>query len=247
MQYLFDCDFDSLQIVSAKDSNAYPGIVMHRTMILMQDEHFRKPLVIDIFKLSAATQNQYDLPLWFMGHLLSTSFEYEKNMTTLTTLGNDYGYQHLWKEASRRSDGKSAQITWYVHGKFYTMNCATEKDDELIFVKPGANDPNFNLRYDPGFIHRKENKKDALFASVIESHGRYNPVSEIALDPFSGIEKIEILYDAKEYTVIKITSNSQKTWTIGISNEDPMKESIHHLKIGNVDMNWKGPYFLKKN
>ena len=246
-QYLFDCDNDSLQIVSAKDSNAYPGTMMHRTMILMKDENFRKPLVIDVFKIDAEEENQYDLPYWFMGHLLSTSFEYEKDMTTLTTLGEDYGYQHLWKEATGISDGKSAQITWYGLGKFYSMNCATEKDDELIFVKPGANDPNFNLRYDPGFVHRKRNKKNAIYVSVIESHGRYNPVSEIAMDPFSGIERVDVIYDDKEYTVINITSNSRKTWTIALSNRNPSEEANHYLKIGDAIMNWKGPYYLLKN
>jgi len=243
--YLFDSKEDHFQVVSAKDEHAYPGVSMHRTMILLKDEHFRKPLILDIFKVESDRENQYDLPLWFMGHLLSTSFEYEKENVTLAPLGADYGYQHLWKEAAGKERDKSAQITWFGHRKFYTMTRSTNQDDELIFVKIGANDPNFNLRNDPALIQRKKASKNALFVSAIESHGTYNPVSELSVNPFSGIEKIDILHDSKEHTVFKVSSRSSKTWIVGISNQDDNKNKIHKVKIGDGQIEWTGPHFLK--
>ena len=228
-QYLFDASNMDLQVVSAKDDKAYPGVSMHRTMFLLKDDSFRKPLVIDIFKLTSEHENQYDLPVWFLGHLLSASFDYEKEEKSLTTLGSDHGYQHIWREATGHSVKESTQITWFNNRKFFTLTSATEPSDELIFVKTGANDPDFNLRYDPALIHRKKGGKDALFVSAIESHGRYNPVSEVSSDPFSGLDKIEVLHDSVDYTIVKITGKSKKTWTIGLSNID--NEPTHSLSL----------------
>ena len=245
-QYFFDASNVNLQAVSAKDDKAYPGVEMHRTMLLLKDDDFRKPLLIDIFKLTSEQENQYDLPVWFLGHLLSASFEYDKEAESLTTLGSDHGYQHIWREATGHSDKESAQITWFGNRKFYTLTSATDTTDELIFVKTGANDPDFNLRYDPALIHRKKGAKDALFVSAIESHGLYNPVSEISSDPFSGLEKIEVLHDSVDYTAIKLTGKSQKSWMIVVSNEDNDPMSKHQLKINSQTIEWTGPIQMNK-
>lgn len=245
-QYYFDASDIDFQVVSAKDDKAYAETVMHRTMVLLKDDNFRKPLLVDIFKVTSEKENQYDLPVWFLGHLLSASFDYEKESKTLSTLGSDHGYQHIWNEASGHSEEESAQITWIANRKFYTLTSATEMEDELIFVKAGANDPNFNLRYDPALIHRKKGVKDALFVSAIESHGLYNPVSEISSDPFSGIDKIEVLHDSDDYTIIKVTGNSKKTWTIGVSNQDNNTTSKHEVQVSNQTMEWTGPLLFNK-
>ena len=246
MQYLFDVSNEDVQVVSAKDTSAYAGIDIHRTMMLLKDDHFRKPLLIDIFKLSSEEENNYDLPVWFLGHLLSASFDYKKESETLNVLGSDHGYQHIWKEATGHSDQESAQITWFGNAKFYTLTTATNPADELIFVKSGANDPNFNLRYDPALIHRKKKAKNALFVSAIESHGKYNPVSEISSDPFSGLDKIEVLHDDADYTVIKVSGKADNSWTIGVANVDSSTTTKHALEIENNVISWTGPLYFNK-
>jgi len=162
-QYFFNVENPNIQVVSAKEMNAYPNADMHRTLFLLKDEKFRNPIVVDVFRVISEDENQYDLPTWFQGHLLSTNFEYATQTEQLTTLGDGYGYQHLWKEASGKSIGDGNQITWFTHlndgggqvrGKIFTMTTSSMPNDELIFARGGANDPNFNLRRDPTFIQR---------------------------------------------------------------------------------------------
>ena len=216
-QYYFDVSNPNAQAVSAKELHAYAHATMHRTLILLKDEHFRNPLLIDVFRAESEKENQYDLPTWFMGHLLSASFEYATQTQQLSTLGNNHGYQHLWEEANGKSDGKGNQITWFTHegdggsqvrGKFFTLTTASLPNDALIFARAGANDPNFNLRHDPVFIQRRK-ATSTVFASVIESHGIYNPVSEIPLSPFSGVAAVKVLRDNMAYTVVR---NRPQKW-----------------------------------
>lgn len=244
--YFDDFVNEDLQVVSSKDSSAYNGTLMHRTFFLLNDVAFRKPIVIDLLRVESQADQQYDLPLWFMGHLLSTSFETQSDESHLETLGSGHGYQHLWKEAVGKPSAISDQVTWFGNEKLFTITTAANGDDEFIFARPGANDPNFNLRHDPVFIHRKNAQKNALFASVLESHGRYDRVTEIPLDPFSSIENIEILHDAIEYTVVKLTTVSGGSWTIGLANKDCNKNEKHKLEIAGETIKWKGPYFIDK-
>ncbi len=243
--YFVDIEDKDCQILSAKEQHAYDGTEMHRTLILLQDENFRNPLFLDIFRVKTDKENQYDLPLWFMGHLLSTDFDYEAKTTELKTLGTDHGYQHLWKEAAGKPANESLQMTWFGNSRFYTQTAAAQKDDELIFARGGANDPEYNLRHDPVFIQRRK-AKSTVFFNVIESHGRYNPVSEIPLSPFSGIEKAEILQDTDAYTVTRLTHNSGKIWTVAIANNNADKMAKHEVKIGDQIIKWTGVYHLSK-
>lgn len=49
--YYFDADNKNIQVVSAVDSSASPGSVMHRTLLLLTTEAFEKPLLIDVFRV----------------------------------------------------------------------------------------------------------------------------------------------------------------------------------------------------
>jgi len=80
---------------------------------------------------------------------------------------------------------------------------------------------------------------------VIESHGTYNPVSEIPLSPFSGIKSVEVIHDSKKYTVVQITHQSGKDWTLAIANEDASETSKHRVEVGSKFFEWKGVYQLK--
>jgi len=239
--YYFNADNENIQIVSAKEQNAYEGSDMHRTMIMLNLPEFRNPLVVDVFRVVSEEDSQFDMPTWFMGHLLSTSFKYDYEVSSLAMLGDNYGYQHIWKEASGVSDSTVAQFTWFGNRRFYTQTCATQIGDEFIIGKPGANDPKFNLRHDPVFVHRKSNQSEALFVSAIESHGTYNPVSEIPESPFSGIKNIIVLHNSDAYTAIKITKEGI-AWKILLANEDASESTIHQLEIDGLNYDWEGPF-----
>ncbi len=242
--YFFDASQEHYQIISAKDRHAYPNTEMHRTLVLLEDETFRNPLLIDVFKIRSPEEHQYDLPLWFLGHLLSTNFKYATQTNRLTPLGNNHGYQHLWEEANAQPTTKNAQITWFERGKFFTMTSSVVPNDELILARAGANDPNFNLRHDPVFIQRRQ-AKSSTFISVIESHGIYNPVAEIPLSPFSGIEAVNILFDNDEYTLVRIKHKNGKAWIFMMANQDTANTSTHKITVEDRVFAWEGVFALK--
>ena len=253
-QYFFDVKNPNVQAVSSKDIHAYPDVVMHRTMILLKDENFRNPVVVDVFRVESENENQYDLPTWFQGHILSTNFEYTAQTQQLTTLGNDHGYQHIWEEANGKPVGESNQVTWFTHqgdgggevrGKFFTMTTSAMPNDELIFARAGANDPNFNLRHDPVFIQRRKGG-NSIFASVIESHGIYNPVSEIPLSPFSELESIEVIHNNEDYSIISFNKKNGMMWMLFISNNDNSEETEHKIKVDGTAYKWTGSFNLIK-
>ncbi len=252
-QYFFDAKNPDIQAVSAKENNAYEGVKIHRTFVLLKDESFRNPILIDVLKVTSEKENQYDLPTWFQGHLLAASFDYARQMTSMTTLGQGHGYQHIWKEADGMSAGEPTQVTWFtpqtigsgeVEGKIFTLTTSAIPNDELILGRAGASDPTFNLRPDPVFIQRRK-ATNSVFASVVESHGSYDPVSEIPISPFPSMESVKVLLDSEAYTVVQITHESGKTWTLAIANIDASEARNHQVTIEKEIFEWKGPYILK--
>lgn len=235
----------NVQVISAKSKNAYPGSELHRTMILLRDESFRHPILLDVFRASSETNSQFDLPIWFQGHLLQTNFDYDSELSTLKTLGDRHGYQHLWKEASGKAQGENAHINWFSNDKFYSMTSVVDTTDELIFARLGANDPEYNLRHDPSFIIRKKDRKNATFVSVIEPHGAYSTVTELSEQPFTSIEKISVLHDSATYTVVQFNNKAGKEWTLFLANKDSSNEATHSLEIDGTPYEWQGPFKLK--
>lgn len=249
-QYFFEAKKPNVQIVSAKEKYAYMDTEMHRTLVLFKDEHYKNPLVIDVFRVQAQQDNQYDLPIWFQGHLLQTDFEYNTKNQALTTLGHEYGYQHLWQEATGYPTGNSHQITWLTplndggsqaRGKITTLTTATTPSDELIFARIGASDPHFNLRRDPAFICRRK-ASSTVFATVIESHGTYDPVSEIPSHPFPQIQSVEVVHDSETYTAVQLADKDGKNWLLIIANQNNDEKAAHSLIINDKKINWTGVY-----
>jgi len=240
-KYLFDVENSNVQIVSATEVNAYPGTQLHRTMALIKDAYFENPILLDIVNVNSESENQYDLPYYYFGQIISANFKYASE-TSLKTLGTKNGYQHLWKEAEGNAASGNSQITWFNNNSFYTLSSVVSEKDNLIFASIGANDPNFNLRKDPTFIIRKPKNKNANFVSVLETHGHYSPVSEIATNAFSSIKKLEIAFNTEAYIGIIIENMNKEQKLFVFSLKDASKESKHSIKINNKDYQWVGPY-----
>ncbi|TVZ58653.1 alginate lyase [Flavobacteriaceae bacterium MAR_2010_105] len=239
--YIFDLTHPDLQVVSAKENNAYPETAIQRTMAVIKDSSHVKPFVLDIVKVASNKVNQYDLPFYYLGQLMKTNIEYT-SPKSLTQLGSANGYQHLFTEGQGISNGSNSTLNWLLNDKFYTLTSVTTKGDELIFARIGANDPNFNLRREPALILRKKNTKDALFVSIIESHGTYSPVSEFAVNAYSTITKIEVLYDEPNYTAVEIMTVNGNSKVFIISNTNNQKTQTHHLSINGKEYQWNGPF-----
>lgn len=242
-KYIFNVDNDSLQVASAKEENAYPGTKLHRTLITIKDSDSDKPYVLDIMRVESENSNQYDLPFYYLGQIMQTSFEYNKYQSP-QVLGKSDGYQHLYKEAIANANGENIKLTWLLNNQFYTYSAVTSNTDEIILGRIGANDPEFNLRQEPTLILRKKNKKNTVFASVIESHGTYSPVSELAVNAYSNVEKITVAFNSKNYTaiVIKIKNGKENLFVISNNNNNSKKE--HTLSINGNKYNWRGSYTL---
>jgi oligo-alginate lyase len=243
-QFVFDASDVNFQIASAKESNAYPGTEMHRTLIMIKDDALGKPFIVDVFNLQSNSKNQYDLPFHYFGQIIATSFDYSVPKS-LTTLGDKYGYNHIWNEGSGIANAESIQFTWLNNRRFYTLTSATSKSDEIIFARVGANDPKFNLRKDPSVIIRRNNTQNTTFASIIESHGTYNPVKEVAANAYSSFSKIEVISSDEDYTAIKLLFKKEEEKLLILANKDSNPNTEHNFKLKDKTVNWKGVYYYK--
>ncbi|MEO9478607.1 MAG: alginate lyase family protein [Maribacter dokdonensis] len=243
--YLFDSSQEDIQIVSATETNAYPGTKMHRTMAIIKQDGFEKPFMLDILKVTSDSTNQYDLPFYFMGQVVKTNVDY-KIPNTLEPLGERNGYQHLWLEGTGMTNNENTKFSWLDNGRFYTMTSATLPNDELKLVRIGANDPEFNLRREAGVILRRKDTNNTLFVSTIESHGSYSPVSELAINSNSNIKELKVVVDTAAYTAIEITAVNNETSLFIIANTNDSKEAEHKLKINDKNYEWSGSYHFNK-
>ena len=242
-KYVFNTNNEYLQVASAKENNAYPGTKMHRTMVSIKDNDTAKPYILDILKVESEQTNQYDLPFYYLGQIMQTSFKPSK-LKSPEVLGNNNGYQHLYKEASNISTGKNIKFNWLLNNTFYSYSAVTSNNDEIILGRIGANDPDFNLRNEQTLIIRKKNTKNTVFASIIESHGTYDPVSELAINAYSNIKSIEVVYDNNDYTAIQFENNTGDVKIFIISNQDNNSEREHTLNINNKEITWIGSHKL---
>ena len=239
--HFYDDSNDDVQVVSATESNAYPGTDFRRTMAVIKNEHFEKPFLLDIFKVSSDAKNQYDLPFYFMGQVLKVNFEYD-SPTTLSALGEKNGYQHLYLEGKGTPPSGNTVFSWMNEGRFYTLTSVTDSDDELLFTRLGANDPEFNLRRDAALMIRRSGAGDTVFATVVESHGGYSPVSELAVNSNSSIASLTVVHDDDDYTAVSIEDLDGRTSLFILANNDPAAASKHRIKIGTEEYRWRGPY-----
>lgn len=243
--YYSDFSQPEIQLVSAIENNAYANVSMHRTIFMMEDEKFSNPIILDLFALSGNENIEIDLPFWYQGHVMKTSFDYEKELENLTTLGDADGYQHIWKEASGLIRDKQYSFNWFGNERFYTLSGVSNSGDEMILGRAGANDPNFNLRNDPVLIHRKSGDNSAIFFNIIESHGKYNRITEIPSKLYGAIEELLILYADENYIVCTFSTANDK-WEICFSLNDNAQDSTHGITIDNKEYNWTGVYKFKK-
>ncbi|MEO1253581.1 MAG: heparinase II/III family protein [Bacteroidota bacterium] len=235
---------DHIQIVSAKEENAYSDILMQRTMAVVKVDELEKPLTIDLFSVQAPEDTRYDLPVYYLGELMSTNQEI-KTKNDLAPMGKHDGYQHLWLEGQANLSGNVFSMTWFNKKNFYTMTSAVKKGDKALFTRIGANDPNFNLRRDPGFIHRRLGG-NTLFASLYEMHGSYSYSSEIPLNSFSSVAELKTLYNSEEYVAIRFSLKTGEVYQFAFALKDKDETKNHRIDLTNDELTWTGTYQFKK-
>jgi len=239
--YFFDDTNPDVQVMSATESNAYPGTEMKRTVAMIKSENLEKPFVLDIFKVHTDSAHNYDLPFYYLGQPLEANFDYTKP-SSLNPLGVSNGYQHLYLEGVGKPNQGTSKFSWLSNNRFYTLTSVASDSDKLLFTRIGANDPDFNLRSDPAFMIRRENFSDTVFVTTIESHGSYSPVNETATNSKSSIKELKVIHDDEDYTAITIEDVYGQLNVFLLSNGDSSKSKTHRLAIDGKPYTWEGAY-----
>ena len=246
-KHFFDCKNSDFQIMSAKDTNAYKGVKMQRTVALLNDKLFVQPLVIDIFKVNSNEEHQYDMPYYYMGHFLKTNINYTPYTIEKKILNKNNGYQHLWLEAEGKgNDDGIFHFSWMMPKRYYTLTCSADSNTKILFTRIGGSDPNFNLRNEPAVMFRYKGKSN-VFANVIEPHGSFDLVTENSIDSEGKIKSVKVIGSNDEATVIEINTNKNVGWILMITNQESSNNSKHSIEFSNKKFEWTGNYSLIKS
>lgn len=231
-----------LQVMSASVEGAAPGVTMQRTVALVRDSAFAAPVVLDVFTVASAAPHRYDLPFHYLGHLVHTNVRTEAADTHRSALGRTAGYQHLWAEAEGRAAGP-VSVTWLAGDRFYTLVSAADTATDVVFTRIGAGDPGFNLRSEPGVILRRR-AASHVFASVLEPHGAFDPVTELVSGAAGRVTSIRVLAASPEGTVTEILGGGGLRWVFMTANTPSPDTARHTLTAGGTTYTWVGNYRL---
>lgn len=240
---LFDfVNEDNVKLTSAEISTAYDGVRIGRTVAMIEDAAFSGPVIIDLVEAHAETTHSFDLPFHYNGHLIDTNFEVQADPLTRSPLGDKNGYQYLWKVAEADPVDGLSQVTWLLDRKFYTVSSSVPANTKVVFTQIGANDPNFNLKPEPGFMLRAKTNDGVSFASVIEPHGDYNPTVEYTIGSHSQVKSVSHFEGgAAEYILIETKDGNVVGLGLGAEN-DPT--GTHSVEVNGETVTWTGVYKL---
>ena len=233
------------QVMSAKAQTAYDGVLMQRTVALVTDKVFRKPIIVDVFKVVSDKVHIYDLPFYYLGHLMNTNVRYQAFEKQRSLLGAQHGYQHLWKEAEGYSNG-SAQVTWLAGDRFYSITSAADSTTLVQFVRIGGSDPNFNLRNEPAVILRQR-AASHVFASVLEPHGAWDGTREYSENARSSIKAVNVMATDNDATAVEILGVSGWKWLLLIANGEASDSGKHTIVVNGKTYSWTGNACMVKD
>lgn len=235
-------DDPHVQVVSASERNAVPGVEMRRTLAVITDPSLEFPMVIDLFGLRSETEHCYDLPYYWLGTLSETNFGMKRHAGGFPVLGGRNGYQHLWVEGTAAAASPLSQMTWFNGDRFYSLSTLTGGDEQLYFVRMGANDPQMNILDRPGYLIRKPAARNHTFVSVLDIHGEYDLVRELTREFHSQVEGIELLRDDACYTAVRITLNRGRRCVFMTRNRDFSPSGENRLELDGRSYVWEGNY-----
>ncbi|MBU3020565.1 heparinase II/III family protein [Aestuariibacter sp. A3R04] len=181
-------------VAQAHINTAYNKVSLQRTVALVNLAEVGQSIALDIFDVEGKSHHQIDLPLHYLGQIIETNFAINANTSQLAAVGTQNGYQHLWLKGKSTPQAGLAKVTWLneLNGRFYTQTSVVDGDEAFLFTQVGANDPNFNLRNENGFIRRVSGVSSHRFVSVLEPHGEYNPGKEYTLNAQSRVSALKI-------------------------------------------------------
>ncbi|WP_407429826.1 heparinase II/III family protein [Arcticibacter sp.] len=210
---------DEIQVVSAEENNAYPGVAMRRTTALIRLDGLNKPLLVDIVQARSETAHQYDLPFWYKGHVVDASFKIHAKTNNLQALGERFGYQHIWLNSQSNIDRGNGYVTVLNANQFYTTTFATGTPLQIKLVSLGANDPELNLVESKAFILSQPQSTNQTFVSLTENHGGTDPRAEVTTGAKSSVAAVSIIKSDSMQTSFSFKLND-RLYTIKVNYQD---------------------------
>jgi len=243
-KHFFTVVNDSLRAVSAFSNDSYDGCAMQRAAFLLKVDELESPLLIDLFKITSGDEHQYDYAHQYNGQIVLTNFDYETH-SQVKTLGDNDGYQHLWRMAEGDMDkSSSAKVSWLQDHSYYTWNgCSSNTENKIIFTRTGASDPAFNLRNVPSFILRTKGQS-TLFASALETHGYFDEEFEQSVNARGLVQSIQVLGTNDEASVVEILT--EKTSIIVMLSHKVTPVAQHKVTFNDKTYTWTGDFNIEQ-
>ena len=233
-----------VQVISGSENNAYQAVEMQRTTAMIKSSGFEYPLILDIFRVNSEEKHTLDFPFYYYGQEVMTDFKYSKNTTDLKVLGTKNGYQHLWLEASGKSNKSTSCFTFVNGTRFYSITTLTNPESELMMTRIGAGDPNFDLRNDPCFMVRQPNATNHTFVSVIEPHGLYDLNREITSGFETNVSGIEMLKDNEDFSAMKVLVKDGSSFLFITVNRNFGEKTKRTIELNTKTISFTGNYYF---
>ncbi|HHF3203316.1 TPA: heparinase II/III family protein [Vibrio alginolyticus] len=249
LPHFFKVEGTEINGMSAFANDHYPNTDMQRSVFMLNLDELEAPLLLDLYRIEGEGEHQYDYSHQYDGQIVRTNFDYQ-SFGELNTLGDDFGYQHLWKVASGKVQD-TALVSWLQNNTYYTWlgtssSAKQHSDNEVIFTRTGANDPSFNLRSEPAFILRSKGES-TLFASVLETHGYFNEEFEQSVNARGQVKDIRVVGYNAVGSIVEITTEKSLV-TVMISNVlGADDQTPHQVELNGKTYSWNGFYSLEVN
>ncbi|EGQ9178810.1 alginate lyase family protein [Vibrio alginolyticus] len=254
LPHFFKVEGTEINGMSAFANDHYPNTDMQRSVFMLNLDELEAPLLLDLYRIEGEGGHQYDYSHQYDGQIVRTNFDYQ-TFGELSTLGDDFGYQHLWKVASGKVQD-TALVSWLQNNTYYTWLGTSSsakaivdentRDNEVIFTRTGANDPSFNLRSEPAFILRSKGES-TLFASVLETHGYFNEEFEQSVNARGQVKDIRVVGYNAVGSIVEITTEKSLV-TVMISNVlGADDQTPHQVELNGKTYSWNGFYSLEVN
>lgn len=232
-------DSPEFSVSIADIDSAYPGVAMKRTLASVTIEGLERPVVVDLLRVTSDRARQFDLPLHYNSHLIEIGPKLSQNLAERPVLGREFGYQHVWVDATATPDPAQGFVTWQTGDRFYTWRWVPQPGAQLILAESGANDPNFNLRREPFLIQRLTGKSEAVFAGVLESHGRYDGAAEQVVASTSQLRSVRAeALPGYDLMVIETLKGARVAIVIA---QDTAAARSHSVTLEGQRLEWTGP------
>lgn len=229
---------DALNVVSAELWDAYPGAKITRTLVQLKSDKLGAPILLDILRTQAEEAATFDLPFYAQAQLVDFKGTVKKSAMSLSPLGEKHGYQHLWVQGIGAPKGDHIAVSWLKDTQFYTLHTLAPQDTKPVFVRLGANDPNFNLRPEQGVILRAPKAKSATFVSIFEPHGTYNTKDEFTVGSETQILSMEhASKDGRDLVILTLRGGGRITVVI---SHNPSAKARHKIQHEGRSYRWRG-------